>query len=250
MATSVRESKILKEKRNEAGKSSSTLTKPLSSSFPRTVPLNVKIPPKVSEKTTFARPLMSRMRAPPTLAVKSQVDEPATDLAKASIPVETSQQNNPTADSIEKELPHVPPAQNRYSSHTAQGEKILPQQNSSEEVSLPDTSVPPPIILAPSLELEENNFQLPDVTKLPPQIVNRAPKPLADHSSSTPVHSDLEDVTISISTTKTFLEDVMNSFLQDKEEKETTVSTQTSQNKLEPLKFDINVNLIKSQLGR
>jgi len=208
MATSVRESKILKEKRNEAGKSSSTLTKPLSSSFPRTVPLNVKIPPKVSEKTTFARPLMSRMRAPPTLAVKSQVDEPATDLAKASIPVETSQQNNPTADSIEKELPHVPPAQNRYSSHTAQGEKILPQQNSSEEVSLPDTSVPPPI------------------------------------------HSDLEDVTISISTTKTFLEDVMNSFLQDKEEKETTVSTQTSQNKLEPLKFDINVNLIKSQLGR
>ena len=244
MATSVRESKILNAKRNEVAKSSSTPTKPLIQTFPRTGVVNVKIPPKVLPKTTFAKSLASRPRPLPTLSVKSNFKVLA--LAEKLIPTETSTQITETQTIENPQKPKLD------AFPMANEERVLLHQNNSEKVLLPDTSLPPPNFLAPTPTPGQNSFQLPDITRLPPPIVNQPTIPLPDNSSLTLVHSDLAEETSPnpLSTSKTFLEDTMETFLQDKEEKEKTVSTRMSQNKIEPLKFDINVNLIKSQLGR
>jgi hypothetical protein len=245
MATSVRESKILKEKWKEDAKSSSIPTKLVSSSFHRTGGMNIKIPTRVLPKTTFMKSLASRPRPPSTIAVKPNTKEPeAAASVEKSIPLETLPQK-----STEKlEEPQKPKFNDLPQ---AKEETVLPHQKTAEKVSIPDTSLPPPNIFASNIVLGENNFQLPDITKLPPPIVNQLP--LADHSSSpSPVLSDLPKETSHNlhSTSKTFLELAMDLFLQDKEDKEKTVSTQMSQSKIELFKFDINVNLIKSQLGR
>ena len=215
-------------------------------------PLGFKIPPKAPEKTTFARPLVNKAKlaavaaaaakATATTASASRVVPPPVLSTETSGQTET-QKKGPISQDEVPETGKAPPI------------------TGDLHLELPDTSRPPPNLTLPK-------EQLPDLTKLPPTFscsesenpalnssLGGAEKPLnktesenSPNDKSLPVsRKDPIDVDI---LQKTFLEEMMESFLNEKEKNEAKLAEIRKTNELDKDLHENYVNVIKSQLSR
>ena len=249
IATPIGESKIMKDKKKLEGEAAKTPETSVPSAKPATPilrgrPVNrllgIKIPPRAPEKTTFAKPVVSKAKLAAIATTKP------TDAASTAVPTPP-----PPAQSTGQVTKEVSVSQNAI----PEIEKAAPTTE-VRHLELPDTSKPPPNMI-PS-----NRPQLPDLTQLPPSLksVGESEKPKSltrdkslnesDNSSNKILPTSESDCSVGDISKKTFLESMMEAFQSDKESNEAKLAEIRKKNELKEEDLKDQVDSVKAQLGR
>ena len=268
-------SRIKELKRSAADEPAKPHSSPTVCKFP-----NIKIPPKLPEKTTFAKPFSGRLLARTVSSTAPAAPKPAPAVAaaepKASEPVTaTAPEPKPglteaadiTAEG-QKLLPDVAPPSTpprtqlilleAWRSPVKTQHQLLPLNVTASQTTLDDLTKPPPVDMMMTATTTIS-IQGVDLTKPPPmnatttlfigrvELTKPPPIDLMKTTCGGPTDLAIQTLPGFPTNDTTFLEWTMESSSSDRDKKSAELQ---DRNRLDPETSVVQLNFVKSQLGR